>query len=187
MRKEIWAILLFFSAFLLESCEEKCSEDICPGSAVNFEFRYLDSAGNDLVFGPDSIRRFHEDSVFMIAQNEHAISFFPVTVNSVRTSDTTGVLRGSLSAKHNRYIITAMDSALVLADTLTPDSLLIDSMYVKKFVTTSDTLIAGFITYDTECCINIIDRFDLTIDSTVLCTECDENRIHILYKDPESL
>ena len=187
MRKQFWALLLLFCGIILESCETKCSEDVCPGTARNFSFRYVDSEGNDLVFGPDSLRLFDADSVMMIAQNEFAISFFPVPVKSLRTSDSSGILQGSISAKHNRYIITAMDSALFIADSLAPDSILIDSIYVLKPVATSDTLIAGFLTYDTECCTRIIDRYDLEMDSTVLCTECDDSRVFRLVKNRDSL
>ncbi len=187
MRKTFWALFAIFCWIGLESCETKCSEERCSGTAVNFNFRYVDSEGNDLIFGPDSLRIFDADSVVMIGQNEGAISFFPITVNGIMTSDTSGILQGSLTSKHNRYIIMAMDSALFIADSLQPDSILIDSIYVKRLVSSSDTLIAGFITYETECCTNIIDRFDLTIDSTTLCTQCNDSQVHLLVKDRDSL
>jgi hypothetical protein len=187
MKNLFWVFFTSFAIVGLNSCETKCSQEICPGTSVNFNFRYLDSAGNDLVFGPDSIRLFSPDSIWIEAQNAEAISSFPVPLKVRQLNDTVFYLQGALSSKHTRYFLRAMDSALFIADTLQPDSTLIDSIYFKKEVMSVDTIIAGYIIENTECCSGIIKRFDLTINDSVACIECDDSQIHILVKNRDSL
>ncbi len=173
--------------FSIYSCETRCSEDVCPGTSVNLKFRYVDTEGNDLVFGPDSIRLFHPDSVMMIAQNPEAISFEQIILKSLSTSDTSGYLQGGISAKHNRFFIMAMDSALFVADSLVVDSLLIDSIYYLKPVSSTDTIISGYVTESSECCAGLIKRFDIIISGQDTCNDCSENKMHLLVKNRDSL
>jgi hypothetical protein len=182
--------LVFFTLLTvvaLNSCETKCSQEICPGTSVNFNFRYLDAVGNDLVFGPDSLRLFSPDSIWMEGQNPEAISSLPVPLKVRKLNDTVFYLQGALSAKHNRYFLLAQDSALFIADTLQPDSTLIDSIYYKKEVMSVDTIISGYVTERTECCLGIIKRFDLLINGVDECKECKDSQIHILVKNRDSL
>ena len=158
--------LTIFS-FLI-SCETPCKEDKCTNTSVNFKFRILDSLGNDLVFGPDSVSLYNPDSIRLIAQNEEAISSFEIPLIVQVIDDTVFYFRAGITSKHNRFFLRGEDSIEIIMDTIIS----------KELIQFEDTVLASYITEASECCGILINRFDIGVNGETLCNKCQESQVY---------